>query len=528
MSFGNNDMPPPSKNDFKPPLTVGRISEKKIKTSKLGKLDSFSVYENLLTNSHSLDENSTQKCDPVPAGELDSQSRKQLHPAQKCPYEEPPWGSQPKVEYRLAILKSGAIVGVTKLSKSFSVIGRHQDSDLVMEHPSISRFHAVLQYGKPDPHATDSAKHLGGFYLFDLGSTHGTQLNKQLIDAKSYRRVHVGHHMKFGFSSRTFILEGPVEDEEAESELSVSEIIEFHKERKAKWNRKLETGKAEKEEADRKEDEEEKNTSINWGMGEDATEDDGPISDEDPFALDGADDMNEQLYLDNPKKALRGWFEREGYELEYRVEERGSQQFLCRIELPIATEKASAIVVETSVKGRKKEAVVQCALEACRILDSRGELRKAWHDSHAKKNKNWKEDNYYDSDEDEFFDRTGDLASKREQRKSRLENRIRHVETYDSLKEKLSIAENAIESINKSLKESKTIEAANKVSGDAVDTLDSFMQQLKADHVLDNAKRSQLKLELARLLTERIRLIRLINIVKPTKLPPLRPMRYGQ
>ena len=45
-----------------------------------------------------------------------------------------------------------------------------------MEHPSISRLHAVLQFRASD----------GAAFLYDPGSAHGTVVNKKRIPAQQY------------------------------------------------------------------------------------------------------------------------------------------------------------------------------------------------------------------------------------------------------------------------------------------------------------------------------------------------------
>ena len=122
--------------------------------------------------------------------------------------------------------------------------------------------------------------------------------------------------LKFGGSTRTFLLVGPEEDEEEESDLSVAELKEKSAE-KARIRQAEEEAKVRK----LKEDEEkELNKGISWGMDEDEEEEKFPDMEKNPFAELA---NNESLYVEDPKKCLNNWFQREGYDApEYSVEEK--------------------------------------------------------------------------------------------------------------------------------------------------------------------------------------------------------------
>lgn len=129
------------------------------------------------------------------------------------PYTEPPWGGKaPTSAYALEILKNGTIVDTVPLTqRSYFVVGRLPVCDVSLEHPSISRYHAVIQY-RSQAGESECVGEENGFYVHDLGSTHGTVVNKNKIPPKTYIRLRVGHVLKFGGSTRLFILQVNDED----------------------------------------------------------------------------------------------------------------------------------------------------------------------------------------------------------------------------------------------------------------------------------------------------------------------------
>lgn len=258
-----------------------------------------------------------------------------------CPYKVPKWSKPPNSEliYKFEVLKQGQIeFSVENLqNKAFWTIGKLPNNDIKMEHPTVSRHHAVLQYLSEARHkdgsdnddddeddkeseTTEKPQFEKGWYLYDLTSTHGSFVNKKRIPPKTYVPVRVGYFLKFGGSTKSFILQGPDSDAEPESELTITEMKELRIQKQQEFEQKrIEEEKRREEEAKRKEEE-----GISWGMADDAEEEtDLSIN---PFATS----MNEDLFLDDPKKTLRGYFEREGLDLEYKVDEISNGTYLCR------------------------------------------------------------------------------------------------------------------------------------------------------------------------------------------------------
>ncbi|XP_049821412.1 kanadaptin isoform X2 [Aethina tumida] len=497
-----------SAEPFKKPVLIGKIGRLPKKLSETA--TKAAVNTDAVVKRQEIPDKSTEKDTEKNVKVTTSNTPDNTLP---LPYKEPTWSGLPldiSTDYKFEVLKNGSIIDTINLMKKpFWVFGRLPNCDIPMQHPTISRYHAVLQY-----RSTPSEQEGVGFYIYDLNSTHGTFLNKNKLRPGIFVRIQVGHMLRLGCSARTYLLTGPDEDTEEESELTVTELKQKRAEelqKRAEEEREAAL-KAEMEEELRKKKEEER--GVDWGLGEDADEE-SDLS-ENPYAQTN----NEELYLDDPKKALRGFFEREGLSLDYECNEQGMGQFLCKVELPLDDETGRPIFAEVLHKGKKKEAVVQCALEACRILDRHGVLRQATHESRKRKAKNWEENDYYDSDDDTFLDRTGTVEKKREMRMQA--KAPPKVETYESLLEKEKTISKSIADLEQQLAKAQAA-LQNQSQNDAEeDSLDSFMKDLK-DSKSDKHTISKLKTELSKLKVEYANTVRLINIAKPASLPALVP-----
>ncbi|NWI20906.1 NADAP protein, partial [Crypturellus soui] len=253
-------------------------------------------------------------------------------------------------------------------------------------------------------------------------------------------------------------------------------------------------------------------------LGEDAEEDE---AEENPIAID-FQEAHDAFYMKDPRKALQGFFDREGEELEYEYDNRGHNSWLCRVKLPVDDASGKQLVAEALHTGKKKEAMAQCALEACRLLDARGVLRQEAV-SRKRKSKNWEDEDFYDSDDDTFLDRTGAVEKKRLNRMKKAGKIEEKPDTYDTLVRRILMTGRFYSLTCTLLLRKKTFFIF--LLPAAQDSLDEFMTEIKSGGTLDSITRKRLHLRTFELRKEQQRLKGLIKLVKPVELPELKP--YG-
>lgn len=120
-------------------------------------------------------------------------------------FEVPNWAATPNGTLRFDVMKEGARIETVDMGKIQCFrIGRQEGNDLVLDHLSISRQHAVLVHGTADGPL--------GATLFDLGSAHGTvrinAFGKEKLQPNVGLVLKEGDIIVFGASTRQYQLAG--------------------------------------------------------------------------------------------------------------------------------------------------------------------------------------------------------------------------------------------------------------------------------------------------------------------------------
>jgi smad nuclear-interacting protein 1 len=159
-------------------------------------------------------------------------------------YSEPIEARKPKRRWRLYVFKGEQVIETENSSinlyvtfefqelpmyqihrQSAYLIGRERAiCDLPIDHPSCSSQHAVLQYRLMDYKRDDGSMGRRVVpYIIDLGSANGTFLNNQKIDPQRYYELRENDVIKFGYSTREYVL---LHEDSANNVEKISETYE--------------------------------------------------------------------------------------------------------------------------------------------------------------------------------------------------------------------------------------------------------------------------------------------------------------
>lgn len=124
-------------------------------------------------------------------------------------YAEPPEARIPKKRWRLYPFKGEQSLPTLYIHRqSCYLVGRDRKiCDIPVDHPSCSKQHAALQYRLMPYERNDGTEGKRVIpYIIDLESANGTFLNNKQIDAKKYVQLMEKDVLKFGFSTREYVI----------------------------------------------------------------------------------------------------------------------------------------------------------------------------------------------------------------------------------------------------------------------------------------------------------------------------------
>ena len=429
----------------------------------------------------------------VAAGDKNDTSALALPPPLP-PYSPPDWSGWPPEEetssslFSLEVLKGGQVVDAIDLSalllekmgkkkkekseNAFVAFGRHPSCDVVIEHPSSSRLHCVLQFKK-------DAKEM---FAFDPGSTHGTFVNKRKLKKGVYAPIFIGDQIKFGESTRDYIVQGD------EALMPACGLTNREKE-KAKEIQKRKEMERRKEEEERKMEE----AAVAWGMASDDFER-KKNADEDDIDWRTHDATK---FTQNMRKAIE----------KVRQKEMKAENMRSEIERIKRKENSQegGLTHGQMQQMHKNETALELLQEHIEEADERlnESLREvlglASRKKTNEKRKKRKAVDSEDEEEDGFYDRTEKRASKKDDAKKKSKKNAKsdvvETETAASLWEKRIHAESMLKSLQMSLEKAKKDQESVRIDRERldavedVDAMDIFTSDARKEACADTIQR---------------------------------------
>eukprot|EP00760_Papus_ankaliazontas_P036667 PhM_4_TR8377/c0_g1_i2/m.66000 len=120
-------------------------------------------------------------------------------------YTPPLWSSHITSPCRLIGVRKGSEsreIDLLAIKKCVVYLGRDLTAEIPIKHDTVSRRHCLVQTKAPC-----------GLYLVDLGSTHGTFVNKQRVSPHTHHELKDGDVVQLGVCSECFLVSIPSEDE---------------------------------------------------------------------------------------------------------------------------------------------------------------------------------------------------------------------------------------------------------------------------------------------------------------------------
>lgn len=192
-----------------PPLKKSRLSEDRISRAPLPSQDeSFRGDKALDSNGKPVVK---EKPNYKPTGLLAKEANTVAGTTTILKYHEPPEGRKPspKEQWRMYVFKKKDLLDTVYLhERSVWLFGRDQHvTDQLLEHPSISKQHAVIQFRYITTTNEFGDKHSRVKpYLLDLESANGTKLNGKKVEASRYVELVDADVIAFGDSEREYVM----------------------------------------------------------------------------------------------------------------------------------------------------------------------------------------------------------------------------------------------------------------------------------------------------------------------------------